>query len=286
MRRDVIPPQWEKHDDVSLAGRIAAWHSAEPLTFVYSREGVEVPCRLSIRPGADRLLILFNGAVDRQRSRSGIVFQRSSWREEFDAHCLWVADPTITHSIQMRIGWGQLNGVDFLPCTAAPLVKAVAHALGCEPARRRLYYGSSAGGFQALATAALDEGAAVMVNNPQTDWLKCPFLRDVELVTRLALRRSSAEQVREEFPWRSDLRALFELCEHAPRVEYHVNFSSKFDVEDHYRPLREWYEADDARAERFVSRSYRDGSRGVSAHAPLPREQTVSALHRNLASLT
>lgn len=236
-------PTWERLDRAALCERISDLDSTDPLTFVFVHDEVEVPCRLSILPGADRLLVLFNGAVDRARSSSGIVFQRGSWRDDLPAHCLWVADPTLAQSPQLSIGWGQLNATDFLPFIVKHLVGVTAHVLGNLSSQHRLYFGSSAGGFQALACASLDQGGTALVNNPQTNWLLYPVKRAVDLVVSRVLGRSTTEQVLDGLAWRSDLRCFFELMGHAPRVEYFVNFGSRFDLDDHYRPLREWYEA-------------------------------------------
>lgn len=279
-------PTWERLGEAELRRRLSTPTDSDLLTFIFVHDEVEVPCRLLTRAGADRLLVFFNGSVDRARSSSGIVFQRSSWENDFDTHCLWIADPTIARSPEIGIGWGQLNSTDFLPFTVKQLVDAADSALNDDSPLRRLYFGSSAGGFQALACASLDPGSKAVVNNPQTHWPLYPDKRAVALVMSGVLGCSTTEQMCNKFAWRCDLRRLFECAGNAPKVEYYVNFGSRFDVDDHFRPLREWYQAQDSLiAERFVSRSYRDGTTGRLAHNPMNREKTVTAINRVLRSL-
>ena len=120
----------------------------------------------------DRLTVLYNGAVSRDRCEDGIVFQRSSWKDEIPSTIVSFADPTLVLHDRMSIGWGQVDGQLFAPEQYKVILDVLRDSLSLPGRFETLHYGSSAGGFQALATAGYDRGSRVLCNNPQTDYSK------------------------------------------------------------------------------------------------------------------
>ena len=80
--------------------------------FRFLANGHVVPGYFAPNPNfPDRLLVMLNGAVQREKGRDPReVFQRRSWINEFNANVLILADATLTPANNLRIGWSQGNG--------------------------------------------------------------------------------------------------------------------------------------------------------------------------------
>jgi len=136
------------------------------------------------KPGSGRLYVLLSGARD-LKSRAWPNFDRWSWAPVFPGSVLCVADPTLAlDTDRLRIGWyvgtrerDWLQGL-------ADLVGAVADKAGVAT-RQVVCYGSSAGGFGALALACRLGDATAVAINPQTDVLKY-HVRPVRQFLRIA----------------------------------------------------------------------------------------------------
>lgn len=200
-------------------------------------DGVDLPVALRTSPGNDRLLILYNGAVDRARASDGVVFQRSSWAEEIQASCLWIADPSLLPRPGAILGWGQISEEAHLPDLIPHLVASIGEALNISPARR-LHFGSSAGGFQALVCAAADAGSTALVNNPQTDWLRYEPRGPVDRVLSDVFAGRTREQLVADMPWRARAWDWFDRAGHVPRTTYVVNTASSDDMLSQLAPFQ------------------------------------------------
>lgn len=115
------------------------------------------------------LFVLLSGHADRQKLTPP-VFQRWKWAKRFPGPCLYLADPTLSLSDQIGLGWyvgtQEMNIVPIL----ADIVKAVAEKLGV-PNKRIVFYGSSGGGFAAIKIFQLIEQSVAIAINPQTNIL-------------------------------------------------------------------------------------------------------------------
>ena len=191
---------------------------------------VTVPALLwSSTEPSPTLLVMFNGAVRRIPEKAPEeVFQRSTWVEDIHSDILFIADPTLRSDNEIGIGWGQgTAGVYAIPAMAQT-VFSIAESLGI-PSTRRMYYGSSAGGFQALQIAARDSGSRALVNNPQIDWTL--YLRQsVEAICEHTYAGASADTVTRSHPDRTSAARAFEEFENVPHTRYLVNAASRNDA--------------------------------------------------------
>lgn len=250
--------------------------------FVFNVDGLEVPACFAKKSGSNRLLIAFNGAVSRSKSPSGLVFQRSSWANEIDANVLFVSDPTLLRHTTLQLGWGQINQQRFLPFEVMRLVHAIEPVVQTGGSGNRLYYGSSAGGFQAAASATFDSGSSVVVNNPQVNWLNYTNQRAVDKVVTQVLGFENKESLVRENAWRTSLTALFDRYETAPRLHYAVNVASVSDYETHFKPLKDWFVQQRRSSRRFSFEKYEDD---VLGHNPLPKAESLTLINRFLGML-
>jgi hypothetical protein len=232
---------------------------------------------------AGRLLIAFNGAVRRQEDKDPAeVFQRRTWVDEISADVLFLADPTLRSDNQITIGWGQGSGTGYAIPALAQAAFYVAAALDV-PSRSRLYYGSSAGGFQALQVAARDEGASSLVNIAQIDWtLYMP--QNVRTICHSTYDGKPAAEISEEFPDRTSVAHAFAAFGHVPTTRYLVNAASGNDANAQLPALIKGMRTAVGRAPspRVDVAVYVDQAGG---HNPLSKPKTILEINRVLDQL-
>lgn len=232
---------------------------------------------------SDRLLIASNGAVVRKKGESPAdCFQRSSWVESFRSHTLFIADPTLQESNSISIGWGQGSPGAFALPAISQAAQWVADGLGV-PSSRRLYFGSSAGGFQAMQLATRDAGSRCIVNNPQIDWTlyKKSFVRSV---CDYSYSGMSATEVSAEFPHRTSVVNAFVESGYVPPTKYLVNTASADDLGVHLPELMSHMDKLSAimAGRRIDVSPYYDVKSG---HNPLPKVATLFEVNDTLDDL-
>lgn len=237
--------------------------------------------RIHKKPDANTALFLLNGAVNRVKS-PGPVFQRSTWTDQLDGHVISIADSTLALDTEMSIGWAQGHaGADIM--NQAELAILVSESLGVPRAEDRLYFGSSAGGFQALVMSTLDRGSSVMVNNPQVDWTRY-HKNVVDRVRSVCHSDRSANALRTDEHVVTNVGEFMAKMDYLPRVHYFVNSASKADMTIHLASL-----LSSVRDSPGLTRTgnlrivhYFDK---VSGHNPLPKERTVREINSLIEDL-
>jgi hypothetical protein len=116
-----------------------------------------------------RLFVMLSAAIDRTK-HSLPVFNRLTWAEagKFPGHVLCVADPTLELHDAMKLGWYLGTGEHDATEELSWFIRDFAAALGI-PDGRIVIWGSSGGGFGALALASRIEKATAVAVNAQTD---------------------------------------------------------------------------------------------------------------------
>ena len=152
------------------------------------------------QPGrAGRLYVLLTGAVDRRRITLP-KFARWSWAPRYPGHVLAVDDPTLELDPALELGWFMGTARDDATQALARAVQALARRLGVEPAGV-VFYGSSGGGFAALAAAARLPGSTAVAINPQVDASRF-FARQRDDLLRIAFGGMPAAQASQDMPER------------------------------------------------------------------------------------
>ena len=246
-------------------------------------DGISIPLAFRRAEGSNQLCIFYNGAVNRQMAPSGIVFQRSTWAEDVEANCLFIADPAILNRETASIGWGQLSASLWLPEVISTVLRPLGEHLAVEPSSR-LHYGSSAGGFLALACSAADVGSQALVNNPQTDWLRYDPPSQADALLRDVFAGASRAQLVQTHPWRARLWEWFEKCGRIPNFIYQVNDASEEDIEVQLPPFERAIIAMHPRypsAKRTIEH-YFDAQAG---HSPMAKGPALTSINRALTTL-
>lgn len=146
-----------------------------------------------------RLFVMLSAAVRRSK-HSLPVFNRWTWaeRRKFPGHVLCVADPTLELHDDMNLGW--YIGTDEHDASEelSMFIRGFAEALGI-PEGKIVIWGSSGGGFSALALASHIEKATAVAVNAQTDIFAYEIAQAIKTVRRSCFGNQTAMQIQEHF---------------------------------------------------------------------------------------
>lgn len=158
---------------------------------------------------AKSLFVLLPSAVDRQKS-SLPAFHRWTWADSgfFPGNVLCISDPTLTLHEDLKLGWMLGNKDSCATSELSEFITEFAKAKGI-PHDKIVIYGSSAGGFAALAMAAHIEGSVAVAVNPQIDATSYVFTAQVDLVCKTCFGMSK-EDVHQQFEKRVDMTRRWE----------------------------------------------------------------------------
>lgn len=236
-----------------------------------------VPFRYVENDDSSRLIACFNGAVDRKAKPQGIVFQRSSWAVDFPSSVLFLSDPSLIGN-GISLGWGQISReLDFGPI-AAQIVSTAAATLRNQSGPT-VYFGSSAGGYQAMSAAAYDPNSVCLVNNAQFNWLLYDVRQSVaDCVQHLGFK--SVDEIPPSFAPRVSILEQIRTHRQSLRVRYLLNTSSPNDFAIQRRVFDELRELlrDDPSSWCDLEQ-YQDSAAG---HNPLPKAALMNEMLRML----
>lgn len=255
----------------------------EDLRVLLRFDGWTFPILFNFRESCpSKLLVCYNGAVDRARSASGLVFQRSSWIDDFKFSRMHFADPTILDHSDMSIGWGQLSSEQWGIELYVAILDALRAASVIPSPESTLHYGSSAGGHQAIMTACLDRGSNALANNPQTDVTRYWPRHQERLFKNIFDDDAVGTASVAAAPWRFKCVELFKKERYVPNLRIATNVSSERDYSGQLLPFLESMAAVQPSGSRIGLENYWDEAAG---HSPLNRKETVRLVKRELSRL-
>lgn len=113
-----------------------------------------------------RLFVLFSGARDPNKQPLP-KFDRWKWANSFPGIVVNISDPSLYfHEKRLRIGWYYGTKEKSYSCLISSLVENLANFFSLDTSNV-IFYGSSAGGFAAIAVSALVENSTAVAINPQ-----------------------------------------------------------------------------------------------------------------------
>ncbi|MHC6176432.1 hypothetical protein [Glutamicibacter sp. X7] len=231
--------------------------------------------RIHFKPEATKVVFLLNGAVNRSKA-PGPILQRSSWTDEINGSCINIADRTLVDDPEMSIGWAQGDGGRYL-YEQHSLAVAISDYLGMKDSRRRIYFGSSAGGFQALSMASLDKGSTAIVNNPQVDWTRY-YKSVVDRVRESCFQGATLSQIRNDSNIVTDVGRFMKSRSYVPKIQYYVNSASRADVAIHLHALLTNIRYVSNHSSLRINHYYDE----ESGHNPMNKEATISAINEEI----
>jgi len=173
------------------------------------------------------------------------------------------------------LSWGQIGTNYWAVPDLAQAVRQISSILGVRNAEDRLYFGSSAGGFMALAMASSDNGCRVVINNAQFDWTRW-MAGSVNALRSARFNNALPAALREQYPERTNALNLLRERRGPRSVDYLYNVASPHDREVDATKMRVFLSRNPHFREVVRMISYRDP---VAGHNPLPPGLTTAWLN-------
>lgn len=172
-----------------------------------SSSGLPIHGKLTQRDEADTLVCFMPAAISKSVDRNPLQLSRFRWRESLTKHhVMALADPAMSIHEELRGGWYMHHEVDLI-AEMSKVVQEVTNILAIEN-ENVLFYGSSLGGYGALAMASLVERSTAISEVPQIDVSKWPINSAIRNIEKYIIKQPFSE-FRLAFPHMVDLRSRF-----------------------------------------------------------------------------
>lgn len=238
--------------------------------FRFDRYGQSFRYQLHRRPG-DALIVFFPG-LRGASSKEVEYYNRLTWSPFFGASCLYVADPCLAASRpELRGSWFQGGKEFFAVEKVAQDIRAISGEFGFSEGHTVLY-GSSQGGFTALALGAYLTGANILAECPQSDVRLFNLKEDTNRAAKFCYGANTIDEVSSDFDTRLNLTALYRSREFVPKSRILVKKSDTHAVDLHVRPLES---ATNGRTDVHIF----DGALGEGGHSALPKEVIIDEIN-------
>lgn len=196
-----------------------------PIIYTIRWRGVEYDFLASRRKGSERATIFGSGDFDRRKIVAP-YFARHSWHSLLRENALWYFDPDCREgAATLRWCYG-VNDDWRLP----PIAELIRIFLDKWRVTRSLYFGSSGGGFTAIALACLSRGRAAVIN-PQFFCLN--FWPAIVRRFREAVLEPGQEIIAE----RADIIKLINKEGYCPPLKIVQNLRAERDMETQVLPF-------------------------------------------------
>lgn len=228
-----------------------------------------VSSRLFNKP-SNKLMVFFSalrpGTVNRV-----VYYNRITWVDHLQCNCLFIADPTLL--IDSTLGGGYYQGsMDWFGVEyCADIILKVAVSLNITE-NDILLYGSSQGGFAALAIHAFMRKAIVLAESPQNDL--SVITRPNSIVHRMNMlksvyKKTSFDELNSEYKARVCISKLYESYTPLPtNINIIVKETDTVHIDDHIKPLTSIYPEIDVEIIK--------GSMGLGGHSAINRDIIIS----------
>jgi hypothetical protein len=167
------------------------------------------------------------------------VFSRWTWATKgiFPGNVLCVADPTLDLSPDLGLGWMLGKKESCATSELAEFIVSFAKHKGIAH-DKIVIYGSSAGGFAALALAACIEGATAVAINTQSQALSYEISRQVSLVRQFCFDSLTAEEIARDYSNRVNMEARWKTVSES-KVFLVQNLTDSHHYKIHFSPFWE-----------------------------------------------
>ncbi|HEC2158354.1 glycosyl transferase [Staphylococcus delphini] len=235
-------------------------------------DGIDFYIFIHIKPNSERLLVHTNGAIDKNKAEPP-VFLRKSWRDDFEAHCLFIDDRTI-HESPLNLGWGLGTKERYYVEDYARISQKVSQLLNVDD-DQVTYFGSSGGGFISMMLATYHQNSRAIVNNPQA-YVHRYSRNHVTKAYQFVFGEMSFNEVNQTYAHRLSTTNLMKKRNHIPEILYIQNRLSHKDMEDHVMPFTQMLDKYNLDSSRINFLLYNDRKSG---HNPLPKDKTVELVN-------
>lgn len=171
------------------------------------------------KPEAKKLYVFFNGAVDLKKVQP--AFQRWSWAEHFDGHCIFIYDPTIYSIEEANLCWYSGREKYNMHNVIRKFVSQIQDVLGFTN-EQTIFYGSSGGGFASIAIGSQFKGSTSVAINPQI-YIRNYSQRLVENYISKAFPNTSIDDFHSKFPDQSNAVHIVKKYNEQHKIVYFQN---------------------------------------------------------------
>ncbi|MGE0698069.1 MAG: hypothetical protein AB7O57_03160 [Hyphomicrobiaceae bacterium] len=232
--------------------------------FSFRRFGVNFHYKLFRSPG-DRLLVFFP-ALRRAGLENVMFYNRLTWESDFDCSCLYLADPALQFSSEVRGGWFQGRPEYFTVERMALDLSDIIKEFRFDPAKT-LLYGSSQGGYGALAVGAHMGPVKVLAECPQTRLRYFNLVADINRMAKYCYDSKDGASIPEKYEVRVDLARLYAARKPTSIARIIVKDSDTHCIKVHTDPFMSA-----VGASANVTCRHIPGDLGGAGHSPLPQE--------------
>ncbi len=145
------------------------------------------------------LFVMLSNRINRSLIRLP-AFSRCAWayQKKFPGHVLCVADPTLELHEDLGLGWYLGTAEHDASEDLAMFIRRFAEGLGI-PDGKIIFWGSSGGGFSALALASRIENTIAVAINAQSDAFAYENANDIEKVRRHCFGGKPTKEIQEQY---------------------------------------------------------------------------------------
>lgn len=198
------------------------------MDILFEHDGVPFNYHLKQRNG-DQLVVFMPSL--RPPGNTNLRFvNRLAWMDDYSCSCLFVTDPGLSNKPEIRGSWFQGSECSFAAERVAADISEIAKNYGCG-VNKTILYGSSQGGFAAMAVAVFLPEVIVVAECPQIDVRQfTPLKNDVDQMAKHCYNVNDARNIDKKFTHRLDLSELYALHGAAPRGNIVLRASDKHHI--------------------------------------------------------
>jgi len=246
----------------------------EPVYLTVLIDDIPFEFLVNLKEKSKKMLVFGSGAYD-PRKISPPIFNRFSWKDEFDCTTIYYNDPTL-YLDGVNLGWAYGTKKRHYIKDIANIIRRIKNNLSIHN-KDILFYGSSGGGFTSLMLAGIVKGSKAFVNNPQTD-ITNYYKTSVENLHEAVYgnRKNNSFDLK-----RTSVIELYKKLEHVPEIFYAQNLACKHDMENHLMPFIEGLNQlnDEIIDNKVVTYYYSNKEQG---HNPLDKQTTLGFINKIL----
>ncbi|WP_062320337.1 hypothetical protein [Halolactibacillus sp. JCM 19043] len=240
--------------------------------FFLSVDVNKIPFEFLINPNpVNKRAIIFGSGAYNPQKLSPPIFNRYSWKDEFNCTTIYYNDPTL-YLEKVNLGWGYGTENHHYLKTISEILKILLNKLEITQSET-LFYGSSGGGFTSIGLSTMIKKSKALVNNPQI------FIDNYYETIRGNLKEAVYKSRNAKLDQhRSNLIYLFKLENNIPEIFYAQNITCNHDVNKHLLPfIKELTQIDSTLFKQKIRiHLYSNKEEG---HTPMSKEETLKIIN-------
>lgn len=258
-----IKVNFEELDNISI-------NDNETNVLIVIKDNIKFEFLIRRKYTSQKLIVFGSGAYDNKKIKLP-VFQRYTWKDEFEENLIFYNDPTL-YLGDVTLAWGYGTEKHHYLETIANILSKLIKIMKIKFEDIGIY-GSSGGGFMAIVLATFIRGSKAIVNNPQTNIGKY-YEGLIKRLFSIVYPEMDLKNALNFYPERVNLIELFKKENYIPNIKYFQNVACKFDMDNQFLPFINGLRSIDGSY--FYSKiDIRLYSNKYENHSPLSKAKTI-----------